>query len=223
MIINEAFSVTILLIWVIFVATILTRILYFWMKKLKIEHSVAVYYNRKVIHILAGGLCALIVPFAFSSPLFPSIIALLLAILTYIPHKIGKLMYWFQTQDNLYEVSFSIMWGLIITLGYVLSEGDFWIGVLPVLFMSIGDAITGIIRNYLYKKRTKSWWGNLGMALFTITIGTTLGKAGIIAGIIASIIEHFEFYPIDDNITVPSVSFLILILAKHFAPFLLKL
>jgi dolichol kinase len=147
--------------------------------------------------------------------------AMLLAFLTYIPHKIGRLMYWFQTEKNVYEVTFTLMWGVIIALGWLLSDGDFLFGVVPVLFMSVGDAITGIVRNYLYGKRTKSWWGNLAMAAVSIPIGVTLGVAGVLAGGIVSVIEHFEFYPIDDNITVPLISFAILVLAKFLAPWLL--
>jgi dolichol kinase len=132
-------------------------------------------------------------------------------------------MYWFQTEDNIYEVSFCIMWGITITLGWIVSEGNFWFGVLPVIFMSIGDALTGIVRNILYKKRTKSWWGNLAMASFSIPIGATLGIAGVLAGATASFIEHFESNPIDDNVTVPLTSFIILLLAKFCAPWLLTL
>ncbi|MEM2145542.1 MAG: hypothetical protein QW279_09285 [Candidatus Jordarchaeaceae archaeon] len=222
MITPEEVAVTILLFsWVIFVATILTKHIYGWMRKKSIEHNVAIYYNRKVIHMLAGGVCAIAVPFVFKTAVLPFAMAILLAIFIYTPHKLGKIMYWFQTRDNAYEVSFCIMWGLVISLGWLFSGGEFWFGVLPVLFMSIGDAITGVIRNYVYHRRTKSWWGNLAMAMFSIPVGATLGVAGILAGGVASFIEHFEFNPIDDNITVPAVSFLILILAKAYAPWLL--
>ena len=152
--------------WVMIVATILTRKAYAWMRRRGLEHNIALYYNRKIVHILAGGVCAIAVPYVFSTYLYPFLVAMLLAIFTYVPHKIGKLMYWFQTDDNMYEVTFAIMWGMIITLGWFVSGGDFLIGVLPVLFMSVGDAVTGIVRNFLYGKRTKSWWGNLAMALF---------------------------------------------------------
>ena len=121
----------------------------------------------------------------------------------------------------MYEVSFCITWGIILTFGWLISEGNFWFGVLPVLFMSFGDAITGIVRNTLYKKRTKSWWGNLAMVLFSIPAGATLGLAGIIAGVAASFIEHFEFNFMDDNVTVPLSSLLILILARYYSPWML--
>jgi dolichol kinase len=215
--VGEVVVTALLFSWVIFVAVVLTRKLYRWMRKRGVEHFVVVYYNRKVIHTLAGGVCAVIVPFVFKTAILPFVMAMLLAIFIYIPHRIGKIMYWFQTQENMYEVSFCIMWGVIISLGWWLSGGDFWFGILPVLFMSVGDAITGVVRNYIYKKRTKSWWGNLAMAAFSITVGTTLGSAGMFAGAVASFIEHYEYKPIDDNITVPLVSFIILMLAKTYA------
>jgi dolichol kinase len=186
-----------------------------------LEHNVAVYYNRKLIHIFGGGVCALAVPYVFATSMFPFMMAMFLALFTYIPHRIGRLMYWFQTDDNMYEVTFTLMWGIIITLGWLLSGGDFLLGVLPVLFMSVGDAVTGLVRNYLYGKRTKSWWGNVAMAIVSVSVGTMLGIAGVVAGGVASVIEHFEFHPIDDNVTVPLVSFVILALSKFFAPGLL--
>ncbi len=220
---EESIATALLFSWVIFVAMVLTKYLYKWMKDRGVEHNVAVYYNRKIIHMLAGGLVATLVPFVFKTSLLPFAMAMLLAIFIYTPHKMGKIMYWFQTEDNMYEVSFAIMWGIIISLGWLFSGGDFWFGVLPVLFMSVGDAVTGVVRNAIYKKRTKSWWGNLVMALFSIFLGATLGFAGILAGAAASVVEHFEYRPIDDNVTVPLVSFVILILAKFYAPGLLTL
>ena len=219
----EILASVILFLWVVFVVNFLTKNLYRLMRARGMRHNVAVYYNRKVIHVLAGGLVVLLVPFIFDTPIIPLIMASLLGALTYIPHKTGRLMYWFQTEDNMYEVSFCIMWGVILTLGWLISGGNFWFGVLPVLFMSFGDAVTGIVRNMLYKRRTKSWWGNLVMALFTIPAGSVLGLAGITAGAAASLIEHFEFNPIDDNVTVPLLSFLILALARFYAPWMLTL
>jgi len=218
---EELLIAGLLFVWVIFVATVLTRKLYGYMKNRGLEHTVAVYYNRKVIHMLTGGICAIIVPFVFKTAFLPFVMGLFLAILIYVPHKNGKLMHWFQTEDNICEVSFAVMWGAVIALGWMFSGGNFWFGTLPVLFMSVGDAVTGIVRNAFYKKRTKSWWGNLAMASFSIVAGAVLGVAGILAGATASLVEHFEFKPIDDNIIVPVVSFLVLLLAKFFAPWLL--
>ena len=222
--IEDLAAAFLLLSWIIFVVKVLTRKLYDFMRKHGFEHYVAVYYNRKIIHILAGGLCALIVPVAFKSFILPLTMSFLLATFLFISHKNGRrLMYWFQTKDNMYEVSFCIMWGLIITLGWIFPGGDLRMGILPILFMSIGDAITGIVRNMLYKKRNKSWWGNLAMASFSMIVGTIMGFAGILAGAAASLIEHFDFKPIDDNVLIPITSLSILLLAKVFAPWSLTI
>jgi phytol kinase len=221
--VGEGVVTAVLFVWVIFVAEFLTKKFYGYLIGRGFQHYVAVYYNRKIIHILTGGVVAVLVPFIFETPIFPFAMAMLLAVFLYVPHRRGKLMYWFQTEENAYEVSFCIMWGAVIALGWFISGGEnFWFGVLPVIFMSVGDAITGIVRNILYKRRTKSWWGNLAMASFSIPAGTVLGGAGIIAGAVASFIEHFESNPIDDNVTVPLSSFLILVLAKVFTPWLLS-
>lgn len=219
---GELAATVLLFIWVVFVVEVLTRKLYGLMTKRGVQHNVVVYYNRKVIHILTGGFVAFFVPYVFETPVLPFVMAFLLAVFLYIPHRRGKLMYWFQTEENAYEVSFCVMWGAMLMLGWTVSGGNFWFGVLPVIFMSVGDAITGIVRNVIYRKRTKSWWGNLAMASFSVPVGVAvLGVSGAIAGATASFIEHFESYPVDDNITVPLFSFIILVLAKFYAPWLL--
>lgn len=221
--VSELAATGALFAWVVFLVTALTKKTYDLMLRRGLQHKVAVYYNRKIIHVLAGGLVAFIVPSVFETPLLPLVMALLLGVFTYIPHRVGRLMYWFQVEDNLYEVSFCVMWGVIIALGWLLSRGNFWIGVVPVLFMAIGDSATGFVRNMLFGRRTKSWWGNLAMAAVSIPMGAILGVAGMIAGALASIIEHFEFPPIDDNVTVPLASFIILLLMALYAPSLLSI
>ena len=220
----DELAVTFLLFsWVVFVVTFLTKKVYDLLIKQGMKPNVVIYYNRKIVHVLAGGLCALIVPIVYRSFVLPLLMSIILAILLFSLHKNNRLMYWFQTRDNAYEVSFCIMWGITISLGWILTGGDFRIGVLPILFMSIGDAVTGVVRNMIYGRRTKSWWGNLAMALFSIPIGAIMGLAGMFAGAVASFIEHFEIKPIDDNVLIPLTSFITLLLAHYLAPWSLTL
>ena len=214
----EAVWTIILFIWVIIVVHPITKTLYNYMRKKGLSHIKAVYYNRKIIHILAGGLVVILVPYIYSTPLLPAILSAILAIATYLPHRQNKLMYWFQTEDNMYEVNFCIMWGVIVTLGWLIFK-NWWYGVIPVAFMAFGDGVTGIVRNMLYNKRTKSWIGNIAMAAVTIPIGyIALGNIGAIAGLLASIVEHFEVANIiDDNITVPLTSFLTILAGTYIA------
>ncbi len=181
----------------------LTRYVYGFLRTRGLSNNVVVYYNRKLIHVLAGGLVALLVPHLFTSPLVPTVFALILAAITYLPHRTGRLLYWFQVGENMYEVNFCVAWGLALLALWVLFGNPVY-AVVPLAFMSFGDAVTGIIRNTLYRRRTKSWVGNLGMLAVTLPIGVYYaGHVGIVAALIASLVEHYEIPPLlDDNVLI---------------------
>ena len=204
-----------LFIWVFFVNQYLSR----WIVNLVIKKGYpkesAVYLGRKIIHILAAGLVALLIPFFFREAILPFLSAILLALYTYLPHRKERLYDWFQVKENTHEVNFSLMWGLVILIGWFFDR-SFWLGVIPALYMSFGDGVTGIVRNFKYKKRTKAWEGSLAMLFICTLIGLRMGWAGIIAAFGATIFERFKF--IDDNISIPIVSFLILLFFFHFYP-----
>ncbi len=209
--VQEIIYAVILMVYV-YGVLLLTKKLYDIMRKRGLPHNVAVYYNRKVIHVLAGGVVALLTPILFTSPLIPFILGLALAVFTYLPHKTGKLMYWFQVEDNMYEVNFCLMWSFAILVLWLIF-GNPWLAIVPISFMAFGDAATGVVRNYLFGRRTKHWAGNLAMLLVCLPIGFFYaGLTGVIAAIIASIIERFEFNPIDDNVLITLSSMLVLLL-----------
>ncbi len=208
-----------LLAWIVFLSYYITRRLYERWVSRGMAPTRAVYYNRKIIHILAGGLVAMLLPL-FSSWVVPVAMALLLAVFLYAPRRAGRLMYWFQTSDNAYEIHFTLSWALIVFVSWALLD-MLNAGIAAVLFMAFGDAATGIVRNALFGKRTKSWWGNLAMAVVSIPLGYAyVGPLGALAGAVASVVEHFERPPIDDNVTVPIASFLIMVSPKLVAPLL---
>ncbi|MEM1538373.1 MAG: hypothetical protein QXQ28_05770 [Candidatus Nezhaarchaeales archaeon] len=223
---NEALYALILCVWVFIVVRVISKAVYEVAKGRRGEgsgHYVGVYFARKVIHILAGGLVALVIPMfnLFKTPLLPLALGMAFAVFTYLPHRTGKLMYWFQDPGNIYEVDFCIVWALTMSLGWFLGGGNFWFGVIPVSFMAFGDGVTGIVRNFIFKRRTKHWSGNVAMFLFCAPLGYLLGSnlgpfGGLIcvaAALVASIVEHVERignYVIDDNITVPLSSLMVL-------------
>ena len=101
---NEIFWLIVLIIYVFLVAT-LTKKLYSRMIKKGANEDSAIYVNRKMVHIFAGGVVVLIVPFVFKSPWYPLLCGLALTILTLISHRRGNAMYWFQTNKNQYDVN----------------------------------------------------------------------------------------------------------------------
>ncbi len=211
---QESVITTVLFAWVLFVSHFLTRRVYDYLVGRGVPARVAIYYNRKILHMLTGGLVAILVPYVFQGPLLLMLMVAILAVGNYLPHRMKKLFYWYQVEDNMYEVHFIVMWGVIMTLGFLI--GNIWLAVLPTIFMSFGDGITGIVRNSIYKKRTKSWWGNIAMMTICVPVGyLLLGIVGLISGVAASIIEKFEYKWLDDNITVPLISFLILIIFNY--------
>ncbi len=81
--------------------------------------------------------------------------------------------------------------------------------------MSFGDGVTGIIRNYVYKRRVKGLWGSLGMLAVCVPIGYYyFGLIGIIAGILATALELSNM--IDDNLAVTFGTFAYLLLAVKY-------
>ncbi len=189
----------ILVIWVIFVIFILSK----W-----VAEKQNLYVARKTIHILAGGLVAFLSPYIFKSPAIPLIGGVGMLALTLLPRLKGERMDWFQVEENLGEVWFCITWTVVIVgLWYI----DLRAGIAAALFMSVGDGITGIVRNKVYRRWTKGLAGSIAMLLVTLLIGWYYkGISGIIGALAATLVEKWP--KIDDNITVPLISAMIMVL-----------
>ena len=212
------FYITIpLFIWVFFVIKYLSRWIYNFAVKKGYPPDSATYFGRKIVHLFGAGFVTLSIPFLFREPFLPFLSAVILAIYTWLPHKKDKLYPWFQIKNDLKVTNFSIMWGLSILIGWFFDK-TFWLGVIPALFMSFGDGVSGIVRNLKYKKRVKAWEGSLAMFVCCALIGgLKMGLGGIIAAILATVIEKVvpvDSNILDDNILIPLVSFLTLIFFK---------
>lgn len=137
---EEVLYALILFVWVIIVVQVISRMIYHvakervksaWkMEDEKLVHHVGIYFARKAIHILAGGVVAFLISMfvLFRSPIIPFTLGMVFAALCYIPHKTERLMYWFQDPDNMYEVNFCITWAFTMSLSWLLSGGNFWPG-----------------------------------------------------------------------------------------------
>ena len=201
-----------------------TKSTYGIMKKRGFEEMVAVYYNRKIVHMAAGGVVALTVPFLFDSWIYPLAIGLVLTVITALPRLKGQSMDFMQTKENWNDSKFTLMWGLSIAILWILFNDPF-LAIIPALFMAFGDAVTGAVRNALYKKRTKSPVGNVFMLIVCVMIGYYFASIavnpiplwGILAAIAASIVERFEIGPIDDNVLITITAMIILIIGNLIA------
>lgn len=204
--------------------SVLTSIPYRWMTSSGMEPIRAVYYNRKIVHMLGSGVATLAVPFVFDSYAYPMVGGILLGAFMYATHATGHRMYWFQTEQNQNDVSFAMMWWASLSLLWWLL-GDPWLAVLPALLMSFGDGVTGVVRNVVVKRRSKHPLGSLAMLVVSLPIGWFVGAAatpalpywGLAAAVVATFVERYEFGPIDDNILITVAATLVLLLGSSLA------
>jgi phytol kinase len=169
----------------------------------------AAYIGRKIVHLFGGGITALLIPVFYEGYyLLVTLSAYGLAIYLLLRRKYG-LMYWFQIRENRYEVHFALAYGTILLIGVFL--GNLWIGLLPILFMSFGDSATGLVRAVTQKRHVKSVEGSIAMFIVcSITGFVSLGIYGVIIGAVATLVEKIP--RIDDNITVPLITGLLVYL-----------
>lgn len=173
-------------------------------------HNAAIYFVRKYIHMAGGGVVALLVPYLFEGPLVPTLLSLGFALLLTAARRL-RLLYWFQTGENAYEVNFTVAWGLSLYTLWTLT-GDPWLSVVPALLISFGDGVTGVVRNLLFRRRTKHWSGNLAMLPVSVGLGYAYGgPPGAVAGLVASLVERIEAPPVDDNIIIAVVATLVIL------------
>ncbi|MGQ9515141.1 MAG: hypothetical protein ACUVTL_08875 [Thermoproteota archaeon] len=114
-------------------------------------------------------------------------------------------MGWFQVKNNLGEVFYTLSFAI---LSLLLWETNRTLAGTAMLFMSVGDSITGIIRSRFVKERKKHWSGSLGMLITCSFIGSIMfGLDGLILSFVATLAE---FQPwIDDNLMVPFTTTLV--------------
>ena len=188
---------------------------------------VAVYYNRKVAHMVAGGIPLLLCPIVFTDPIWPLLGGLGGAAILYSTHLTNNRLWWMQTEENMNDATLALMLGLsVYALWHYSSEP--WLAILPALYMAFGDGVTGIIRNKMFSKRTKSAWGNLGMAILCLPLGWYIGSIvtpaipvwGLISATSASYVERYEFGPIDDNVLIVLVASTVLLMGLNIGPLL---
>lgn len=203
----------ILFLWMLLVVALFAKKLY-QITKAKVGEERAAYFSKKIIHILGVGLPALLIPTLslFNSPILPFAIGMLCLLFFYQRRKTGKLMPWAYSPRAIHEIHICLSGAMVLALGWGLLN-NIWIGILPLLFFGWGDAITGIVRNFLFKKKTKHWIGNLAMFILCAPLGYFLGGLGIrglLAALVATLVEHFD--QSNDDVTIIMSSFAILVI-----------
>ncbi len=199
----------VLSVWVLIVVFYLSRL---------VARRTNKYIARKFIHFTTGGLVTLLIYFTalagdplFSSPAVPVAAGLALSLLTLVPHLEDSELTWFQVKNNFGEVWFCFTWSLLFLLFWYV---DLIVPVVATFFMAYGDGVTGVVRNYVYRRWTKGFWGSVAMFLVSAPFGAlAAGLGGFISATVATIVEKMPW--IDDNLTVPLVSAALLFLMRQ--------
>jgi len=157
-----------------------------------------VWVNRKIIHL--SSVPAVIFYMYFFETLYPFLFfSILFTILLTIKHFKGDLDSWFQVDGNYGEIFFTFSYALISFLFWYV---DRVLGGLIMLFLAVGDSVTGIIRSRFVSRWQKHWTGSLAMLIVSIFLGYILyGLLGVVLGVIATIAEYQPY--IDDNLSIP--------------------
>jgi len=160
------------------------------------------WFNRKIIH-LSSVPAVFMYLYVFKEPYAFFTYGILITLLLVLHHLRKKEMSWFQIRGNLGEVYFTASYSIIaLTMWYMREPA-----VTVMLFMAVGDAVTGLVRMKVCRERCKHWIGSLAMLITTSIIGYVfLGSLGLPMAVIATLAERQQF--IDDNLGVPLASIL---------------
>lgn len=179
----------------------------------------AVYFSRKSIHVLAGGVGAVLLPLAFHEALLPLAFTALFALYIHIMRRRGRLDPWYQQPGNSFEVNFIYMWGISAFIVWAIT-GSMLLASLPPFFVSIGDGATGIVRNLWRKRREKGVEGSVAMFISILPYSMLGGAVGVASAFVSTVVEKQE--ALDDNIAIPAASAAMIIAGRLLAPHLLS-
>lgn len=179
------------------------------------DYGVPQYVSRKIAH-LGGGMGYLLGAFLFSSPWWALILSgsftILLAASRFIRPTTFRGAGGSGRLHAFAEVFFPAS-GTLCLLNWVWS-GDPFLGILPCLYLGLGDMVTGLTRNWHCKREKKGWCGTCSMLAVCLLASYLLKPYWIGANmaLVATLVERFTPLShglIDDNWTLTLSSALV--------------
>ena len=188
------------------------------------DYGVPQYISRKVGH-LGGAVAFLLCPLLFSSYLWPLILTAAFTVLLLYARLSRPALFrgvgGSGRPDALAEIHFPATG--VVLIGIVWGVLDMpWVAIVPLVFMGAGDAVTGIIRSAVYKREVKGNWGSVGMLVTCTLVAVCFIEpvwVGLVGAVVATLAEKFTVTSrfIDDNLTIPLLSGLVMTLFAHIA------
>jgi len=181
-----------------------------WVSNIFYDYSLPQYLSRKIGH-LGGGVAYLLCGFLFDSWLWPLVLATVFTLLLFSARFI---------KGNLFRgvggagrpMAFAEVWFpaasiISIAIGWAWL-GDRWLALLPALFLSFGDAVTGLTRSIVYHREFKGNMGSVAMVIICLLLAWILYEPfwiGAVGALVATAVERFTPMSkgwIDDNYTI---------------------
>jgi phytol kinase len=188
-----------------------------WVSNTLYDLKVPHYISRKIGHS-AGGLGFLTMVFAFSSALWPMVLAFSFGLILWLarllrPGTFRGVGGSGRNPNVMAEVWFAWIAVPIFAIGWLWLNQPF-ITISCLLFMAWGDCVTGLVRAEVYHKPVKGLWGSLGMLLVCLVISWAFIKPFWIgaAGSLVATFTEWAFGDVgalkwaDDNWAIPVIS-----------------
>ena len=171
--------------------------------------------SRKCAHFGAG---AVILPFplVFEGMLYPVLLPALFLLGLYIGHR-TELFHGFVRKARIAELGFAA--GVLVSMA-VAWRIDPWLATVPVMFMSMGDGSTGLVRWLHHRGQAgfrKYWCGTIAMGIICLPFSFLISPywIGLVGAAAATAVEKVcgdvSIINIDDNLTVPLVSLAVMV------------
>jgi len=161
------------------------------------KRSDDLWVNRKLIH-LSSAPAVLAYIHLFNEPYVFSTLSALCGLFLLVLRRMSE-MRWFQSREDVGEVIYCFSFSAI---SIVLWETNRCLGGVIMLFMAVGDAVTGIVRSAFTEERGKHVSGTVAMFAVSSLIGFVyLGPKGVLLALVASLAELQPW--VDDNLMIP--------------------
>lgn len=186
-----------------------------YLSNVALDFGVPQYLSRKVSHAF-GGIAFLLCALLFSTYIWPLVLAtgfaLLLGGARFVKPDTFRGAGGSARAHAFSEVFFPAA-GALALLNWVWSGNPF-LGVLPGIYLGLGDMVTGLTRSWHCKKEKKGWCGTLAMLIVCLLVSYFLKPywIGVVMSLTAVSAERFTPLTrgwIDDNYTLTLSSALI--------------
>ena len=172
-------------------------------------NGIPFYISRKVAHF-GAVVPILLMPVFFEEWFFPVGLSASLALVVFIGNRM-RLTEGFAKEGRLSDILFPV--AVAITIGLLWHKGP-WIAVVPAVWLSLGDGITGLVRMKVYGREVKGNWGSVACLLVCVGSGLALGVpalAAMVGSALATLAERVSgdsegaILRIDDNLSMPLI------------------